>query len=1144
MIRATVIGALSSQRTPTQVVTERNITGVGAQSPRSFPYNTSWATVEASLPAVVTASLDDGTLAPLSIDWLEGTYNPVVADTYSIDGDLQLITGITNSTNIKGNISVTVEADVTFDVYMSPSGDDGNDGLSVGQPVLNFSRAITVAQSLGGERTIKMAAGTYTLSTTTGRITLPPLISLEGNGMNDTFIVSNATLNDSPPTFSFNTGRFLIQLSSGSTTAGNQRLRNFTMTGNKSGTTRLTHGAVFITNRTNVTLQNVTIDTFISSGTYFSTCSNCRVTDCDYYDSGYVAGFALGDIMLNGSTDIEVDNCLIDDIYGYGLKAFGGSGTVITRLKFHNNTVSVPRVAQFSSSGTAISIGAELHDCRLIGCEFYSNLFYAPLSLVTTESIPSNGIQTVRVYNNVFDLNTVWNGSGTHLEFTVHDGEIDHNYFVGGQNACIAIWNASETTVKRNWLIHHNVVDNMAASNPSGFIRSSFVGLQNVNAHHNVMYKTTQRSNHFFFIENGNNRNPAPSGSNITARNNLLYNGYTGMVNHGGDTIVRLVGGATLQNFIWTHNCVFGMSTSIPSGTQSNNITSNPLLSFAGAKPDPFFRPLSNSPLIEAGINVGLPFTGTAPTIGAYQFSDAVSAGDIDSVENFQDVPVHTGTAFGSLVLPSVANVALDNGQSQQLAITWASGSPAYDGDTPGTYTLIGTLTLLTGITNTGNLTATIDVVVSDAVYTVEDIFDRVSLGSDWTLQDPSGIVALTATLNGSYMLLDGDDGLDTERVVHTSFVDNTDNIKITMVHTIVELSATSYGIGVGLQNVVSPDPNKGVHVNFNTSTSANSGLLTIVSGDGTTSNSGFIAQQESDSQLSLVIDRSYETIIMREKQGTDALWTASTRDMVTDTIIEKQWLEIGAGSMLYQSTNKLAIFHFGGLQRVDSIRVEQTDSTGLPPNIIINEFFTGTSLVGWTEQDAGNFNTLTFLNPGLQIAGNSFQRASKNIAYDTPIGSSVTNWRITAIYRYTGSAARSISIGTKNVVGPDPNHFVTATLSFVGTGETGEVFIWNGNGAAGNDNQTNQTPSGSSTALTPAADTNFVLQFEREYDGTDAIYTATAWREDTPGTTVTVQWTETAANTKSQLYYNTSNWILGQISGTSQVDNYKVELL
>ncbi len=1142
MIRPATIAAISSQRGETSVVTERNITGAAAQNPLSVDYDTDWIDVLAQLPPMVNATLDDGTQAPLLVDWLQGSYDQDTAGPYPIFGDFNLITGITNSTNVQAGITVTVNIPITFDIYVATAANGGSDGNpgTIGSPKLTIQGGITAAVLLGGIRTVKVGVGTFPSTSTTGRVIVPIDISVIGEG-DTTIIETDATLYNS----SFATPSLCtVQLISGSSTSTTQSIRDLRINGIRTSgpTVRHNHGGLGIQNRTGaITISNVTIDDHNQSGIHIVNCSNIRLTNSTFTDNAFnSSSFSLGDIILSTCTNVEIDNCSIVENFGYGVKALepsGGVTPVLTNLIFRDNTV---RSAYPTASG-GVGITAELHNGQYIGCQIYNNTFYGNLSLVAKESIPSNGVQTLRVHHNTMDCITYWNNQGYPLELTVHDCEVDHNYMRGGAFAAIATWNASETTVKRNWSIHHNTFEGQTAAFPSGIVRSDYVGVANVNFDNNTVLTVGPGTLLIFMIRNAGNRTPAPTASNVNCRNNVIIDLSNGT--QYGNRILWLEG-TTAPNFLLSNNYVLNMTLSIPSGTSTNNTPGDPQLELTGVRPDPFFRPLPGSPVIEAGINVGLPYTGSAPTIGAYEFADPANTGDIDSVNNQSGVNVDTGTAWAAveLLLPNTVIVTLDTAEQVSLEVTWAQGS--YDPDVEDTYIIVGTLTLLPGITNAGNVTAGIEVTVTNETYAIDDSFDRGSLGANWTLQDPSGLTGLTATLDGSNMVLDGDDGLFDERCVWVgTFTDDTDNIKIILDHVVTELSNNT-GIGVGVQNPVNPDANKGVFAFLSTGADSTQGRLVTQAGDGTTNNIGFIERSLAPTQHSLVLNRAYQTIFLRDKEGNDAVWTATTRDTVTDEIISTPpWLEAGAGSMAFQSTNEITIYHLGGAQQINRIRVVKADASGLPANVIINDFFTGTSFVNWAEQDAAGLITETFNQPGFTFTGNPFVAASYNMAYGTVLGTLIRSYRMTVTFQMVGGLTRGISIGTKNPVNPNPSRYVVLNLNGIDVGSVGKIELWTGSGSTTN-NDTGSIVAQSPTGLTMVADTNYVIELTRTYSGSgDSLYDGRAWRESIPGTIVTLpQYTATGA--PEQTYYDLTRWVVANFAGTNKVINIKVELL
>lgn len=87
----------------------------------------------------------------------------------------------------------------------------------------------------------------------------------------------------------------------------------------------------------------------------------------------------------------------------------------------------------------------------------------------------------------------------------------------------------------------------------------------------------------------------------------------------------------------------------------------------------------------------------------------------VASVAAIGDISVDNGTAAGNIGLPLTAAVTLGNGTTRDLAVAWDGGTPAYDGNTAGTYVFSGTLTVPAGVTET-SLKASARVIVADAV--------------------------------------------------------------------------------------------------------------------------------------------------------------------------------------------------------------------------------------------------------------------------------------------------------------------------------------------------------------------------------------------------------------------------------------------
>ncbi len=190
-----------------------------------------------------------------------------------------------------------------------------------------------------------------------------------------------------------------------------------------------------------------------------------------------------------------------------------------------------------------------------------------------------------------------------------------------------------------------------------------------------------------------------PSGANIGAgdvtteyRNNIFYGSTTAIAGGNAGTVTR-------------SNNMFWPASSAPSPLGTNETAQNPLLGS-------FLELLAGSPAIGAGINVGLPFSGTAPDLGAFQSAASPPAGGTvtgnvtSGGSPLQGALVGVG-AYGTAVTDVNGNYTLSATSGTQNVTAWkpAVGNPGYGAVTqPATIPANGTVTLNFVLTsNPGN---------------------------------------------------------------------------------------------------------------------------------------------------------------------------------------------------------------------------------------------------------------------------------------------------------------------------------------------------------------------------------------------------------------------------------------------------------
>jgi hypothetical protein len=92
------------------------------------------------------------------------------------------------------------------------------------------------------------------------------------------------------------------------------------------------------------------------------------------------------------------------------------------------------------------------------------------------------------------------------------------------------------------------------------------------------------------------------------------------------------------------------------------------------------------------------------------EWTRAIVSGETD----LDDIVVPVGTPFKKLGLPSTVEVLLDDGQGVEVPVDWTAAEEDYGDGTAGEYELEGVLVPGEGITNPGNITVKVNVVVSE----------------------------------------------------------------------------------------------------------------------------------------------------------------------------------------------------------------------------------------------------------------------------------------------------------------------------------------------------------------------------------------------------------------------------------------------
>lgn len=509
----------------------------------------------------------------------------------------------------------------TANNFVTLGGSDGgaNNCNTAGTPCRTITYALT--QMTSGD-VLSVGAGTFVetayLAPTTGE-------SIIGAGVDVTIIKVVSGLDWSVDCSGANQTKAIFQYTAAGSTA--QVLSDLTIEGNITAGDKKTHGGLTIgSTRNNVTVEDVKITSFDYFGAYVTgndhTFHNVQIIN----SAEAAACFSTGNLMIGGTEDFMCDNVDIsDNSGGYGVKSWGGN-VIIESHTFKNSEIRILANSPYGGGGIP-NIAYEFAECRPRNCVFQNNYTDNCVSLVRVNGATNDGIPSVHITNNTFDIITKGGGNSinTPIELSYHNVEIDNNHFVGGRYAYIVSWNVNETAPAINWDIHHNTFYCVGHVNsPTGILRSSYAGFQDVDFYNNTIHIPPSNNFYTTLFYTGC-CGVARSSTDIQCKNNVIYDQSTSDGGVGGASqLTRLEGsggGWSSSNF--EYNTVVGMSTTLPGGwTVSNTLTNGPSFQGGGGvnpSPfvyDPFYRPAAGSPLLNSGTNVGF---GATPDRGRIQ---------------------------------------------------------------------------------------------------------------------------------------------------------------------------------------------------------------------------------------------------------------------------------------------------------------------------------------------------------------------------------------------------------------------------------------------------------------------------------------------------------------------------------------------
>lgn len=489
--------------------------------------------------------------------------------------------------------------------YVSTTGSDAADGSS-SSPWKTLKYAVTKTPA-NQDYAIQLSAGTFIES---GLIEVPLGVSIYGAGIDKTILKATNTFYYYPSSPAYATDKFLLSLNASSQVNGNQTLSGFTIDGDS----KKLHGGIYVHYRSNVIIDAVKVQYTNFTGIWLWDVKDSKLLNSHIINSAWgSSSYCVGALNIGNVERVEIANLNVNENTGYGIKAIGpGGNNNILSLKIRDSRISVHPYGLWNN-GSAPNIAIELWSVNLVKSEIYNTYVDNTISLINSNATPSTGVQTIRVHHNTIDMETRAKGAGYGVELTIHDAEIDHNYFLKGTYG-IANWDHA----MKNWNIHHNTFYALQGTYPGEIVRSQSNGLHNVKLYNNTIEFAGTKTMNVIGVYGG-------ASSNIDVKNNLFINNNTSYSYYPNEFIHR-ENGATISGLIVKNNSFNRLPVGTVAGTYASNLTTDPLVTKTGNRPNPYYLPKAGSPLVDAGLNVGYPFTGSAPEIGAFEYGGTSNA--------------------------------------------------------------------------------------------------------------------------------------------------------------------------------------------------------------------------------------------------------------------------------------------------------------------------------------------------------------------------------------------------------------------------------------------------------------------------------------------------------------------------------------
>jgi hypothetical protein len=499
--------------------------------------------------------------------------------------------------------------------YISVTGDDLAGTGTSSAPWKTLAKACKSVTQAGD--VIHVKAGVFV---ETAQCILEPGVSIEGDGLSS--VLQSTITQDFTP---------LIYAGSLEGTKGNQSIRGLKLDGkNLTG-----NSAIWVAGRSNFSIHDIEVIDFFDNGVIFSGKEGGQPTPPTIYATGNTFynnkisnsarynGYGRGALGIGGQKDMLIhDNTIIQDSRpsgqnGWLIKYF--SDGYLKGVKIFNNTLIKN---QLFGTGEDWSFAIEIFNAQ--GVEIFNNKFQGSLDF-NYQGDKGTYPYTLHIHDNQITVPAATERiqEGMIFEFDTDSVIIENNIFDKLTQG--VVFYARDGNKISNITIQKNLVTNLGNLAGQGYFVGGFgagasYSVNNLNIFNNTVISAADPAarGDFAMGFTVNSGQHSYSFDRLLVKNNIFVGfRYTPMLIQDRS---KFTNSAFQNNDFYNNGDDTQMIPSwasanipFPSSTIANNnlVTVNP--SFVGAGN---YALQTNSALVDAGVNVGLSFNGSAPDIG------------------------------------------------------------------------------------------------------------------------------------------------------------------------------------------------------------------------------------------------------------------------------------------------------------------------------------------------------------------------------------------------------------------------------------------------------------------------------------------------------------------------------------------------